>query len=78
VNIGGTHVITDPGLPAGAQCEGNTDSKKYKKEHPKLCREIESNPWEPADALCETFWWVALPASGTVCGAYGSIRYYTH
>jgi hypothetical protein len=29
----------DPGLPPGAQCEDAVNSKKYKKEHKKLCRE---------------------------------------
>lgn len=43
----------DPGLPPGAQCEGAVNSKQYKKQHPKLCHEIESNPWEPVDAFCE-------------------------
>ncbi len=76
VNIGGSHFITDPGLPAGAQCEGNTDSKKYKKEHPKLCHEIESNPWEPADAWCAMFWWTS-PAAAAACGVYGSAREFT-
>ena len=45
----------DPGLPPGAQCEGAADSKRYKKEHPKLCHEIESRPWEPLEAWCWLF-----------------------
>ncbi len=45
-----------PGLPAGARCEGNIDSKKYDKENKKLCHEIESKPWEPVKAAC---WLVA-------------------
>jgi hypothetical protein len=39
---------------------------------------IGGDPWEPADALCEGFWWVGGEVSGTVCGVYGSIRYFTH
>ena len=46
--------LETPGLPPGALCEGAVSSKKYKKEHPKLCHEIEhSNPWEPAEAACD-------------------------
>jgi RHS repeat-associated protein len=66
----------DPGVPPGAQCTGSVDSKKYKKEHKKLCGEIESNPLEPADILCEGFWWTN-PAAAAVCGVYGSGRYFT-
>lgn len=65
----------DPGLPPGARCEGNTDSKRYKKEHPKLCHEIESRPWEPAEAFCATFWW-ANPWLAGGCAAGGSAKYY--
>jgi RHS repeat-associated protein len=64
---------SDPGLPPGAQCEGATDSKKYKKEHKKLCHEIESNPWEPADAFCISVGWTN-PFTGYACGAYGAGR----
>jgi hypothetical protein len=60
----------DPGLPAGAQCESST---KYKKAHPQLCHEIESNPWEPADALCIMVGWTN-PVTAYPCGAYGAIR----
>ena len=63
----------DPGLPPGAQCEGAVDSKKYKKEHKKLCHEIESNPWEPADAFCISVGWT-VPFTGYLCGAYGAAR----
>ena len=62
----------EPGVPAGAQCESNS---KYKKGHPKLCHEIESNPWEPVDAYCATFFWV--PPVGVACGAVESVHYYT-
>jgi RHS repeat-associated protein len=63
----------DPGLPEGARCEGNGDSAQYKKEHPKLCHEIESSPWEPADAFCVMVGWTN-PITGPVCGAYGATR----
>jgi RHS repeat-associated protein len=69
VDIGGSHFITDPGVPAGALCEGSVDSKKYKKEHPKLCHEIESNPWEPLDAFCLTVG-AFNPFTGHECAAY--------
>jgi RHS repeat-associated protein len=63
----------DPGLPPGARCEGNIDSKQYKKEHPKLCHENEKNPWEPADAFCVFVGWTN-PITGYACGAYGATR----
>jgi RHS repeat-associated protein len=58
----------DPGLPPGAQCEGAVNSKKYKREHKKLCHVIESNPWEPAEAFC----WL-IPGN-PVCGTFEKIR----
>jgi RHS repeat-associated protein len=48
-------IHADPGTTPGSSCEGSVDSKKYKKEHKKLCHEIESNPWEPAEAFCWLF-----------------------
>jgi RHS repeat-associated protein len=65
----------EPGVPPGARCEGSTDSKKYKKEHPKLCHEIESNPWEPAEAFCAAFWWTNPWLAGG-CSAGGSAKYF--
>jgi RHS repeat-associated protein len=65
----------DPGLPPGARCEGNVDSKQYRKEHPKLCHEIESNPGEPAEALCAAFWWTN-PWLAAGCSAGGSAKYF--
>ncbi len=55
VGLGSFASHEDPGQAPGASCEGSVDSKKYKKEHPKLCHEIESNPWEPVYAWCYLF-----------------------
>ena len=59
--------------PAGRACrlarnvKGPSIQRNTKKKHRKLCDEIESNPWEPADSWCEAFWWAGGPytAAGT-------------
>ncbi len=58
-----------PGLPAGARCEGNVSSKRYKKEHPKLCHELEhQNPWEPAEFIC------FISPAGPFCAVFEKIK----
>jgi RHS repeat-associated protein len=69
VMVDGKHVLTAPGLPPGASCEGSVQSKKYKHEHQRLCHEIESNPWEPVRAFC-FITIVATPA----CNIFEKVR----
>jgi RHS repeat-associated protein len=61
--LGLLRIHGDPGLPQGAQCEGAVNSKRYKREHPKLCHESENqNPWEPAEFLCDI-----TPGANIIC-----------
>jgi RHS repeat-associated protein len=55
----------DPGVSPGFSCKGSVNSKKYQKEHPRLCHEQEHQSiWEPVEALCDL---ASFTPYGAVC-----------